>query len=126
LVTQLGEAGDFRLKGGEAAGGDAGARGGLGGAAGAGGVEFDEVEVVGATADVLDGEADGEQFADEADPGHVTGAVLALAGGGAGWRWEESALFVEAQGAGCGAGRGRRVADPHLFLPPVVLPTTPR
>jgi hypothetical protein len=89
LVTQPGEAGDLGLEGGEASGGDAGAGGGLGGAAGAGVVELDEVEVVGAAADVLDGEAAGEQFADEADPGDVTGAVLALAGGGEGRRWEE-------------------------------------
>jgi hypothetical protein len=60
LVAEPGEAGDFVVEGGEAAGGDAGAGSGLGTAAGAGRVGFDSVEMVDAAVDVADGEADGE------------------------------------------------------------------
>jgi hypothetical protein len=115
LLAEPGEAGDLGVEGGQTAGGDSGTGGVLEAAAGSRGVGPDEMEMVGAAADVLDGEAAGEEFADQTDPGHVGGGVLALAGGGAGRRREQSALFVEAQGAGCGAGRGCCVADPHLF-----------
>nr|WP_258311314.1 hypothetical protein [Streptomyces sp. NWU49] len=84
-----------------------------------------ELGPVGGAARVLDGEAEGEQFADDPDAGHLTGPAPPLTGGRARWWRQQAALLVEPQGPWRGAGHCRRVSDPHTALPRSVAPCSP-
>ncbi len=95
----------------------------LAGAAGAGGRRLfldEEVQSMGAAADVLQGETQPQEAADDADAGHLGEAVFALAGRGAWRRRKQAACLVQAQSARGGSSGSRCLADPHVRSRPVL------